>query len=77
MNKQANLEQILGIVMKAGLMNLRTMELLDSVNTSTYGDPVPTNVPLGAKRGKAILISGHDLKDLELILKQHERPVYI
>ncbi len=63
--------------MKAGLMNHRTIELLNTVNTSIYGDPVPTNVPLGAKRGKAILISGHDLKVLELILKQRERPVYI
>ena len=46
------------------------MELLDAANTGTYGHPVPTKVPLGAKKGKAILVSGHDLKDLELILKQ-------
>jgi hydroxylamine reductase len=48
------------------------MELLDAGNTGTYGHPVPTAVPLGAKKGKAILVSGHDLKDLELILKQSE-----
>ena len=41
-------------------------------NTGTYGHPVPTKVPLGAKKGKAILISGHDLKDLEELLKQTE-----
>ncbi len=59
-----------GIVLKTGEINLRTMELLDAGNTGTYGHPVPTKVPLGAKKGKAILVSGHDLKDLEEILKQ-------
>ena len=46
------------------------MELLDAGNTGTYGHPTPTKVPLGAKKGKAILVSGHDLKDLEELLKQ-------
>ncbi len=41
-------------------------------NTGAYGHPVPTKVPLGAKKGKAILVSGHDLKDLEELLKQTE-----
>ncbi|MDH5298787.1 MAG: hydroxylamine reductase, partial [Desulfobulbaceae bacterium] len=58
--------------MKCGEMNLRAMELLDAGNTGAYGHPVPTEVPLGAKAGKAILVSGHDLKDLEMILKQTE-----
>ena len=48
------------------------MELLDAGNTETYGHPVPTKVPLGHKKGKAILVSGHDLIDLEHILKQTE-----
>ncbi|MCG2720829.1 MAG: hydroxylamine reductase, partial [Thermodesulfovibrionales bacterium] len=48
------------------------MELLDAGNTGTYGHPVPTGVPLGVKKGKAILVSGHDLRDLEEILKQTE-----
>jgi hydroxylamine reductase len=56
--------------MKCGEVNLKTMELLDAGNTGTYGHPVPTKVPLGVKKGKAILVSGHDLKDLEEILKQ-------
>ncbi len=43
---------------------------MDAGNTGTYGHPVPTEVPLGAKAGKAILVSGHDLKDLDTILKQ-------
>ncbi len=63
---------MLGLVLKCGEMNLRTMELLDAANTGAYGHPVPTKVPLGAKKGKAILISGHDLKDLEALLKQTE-----
>lgn len=61
-----------GLVLKCGEVNLRTMELLDAGNTTAYGHPVPTKVPLGAKKGKAILISGHDLKDLADLLKQTE-----
>jgi len=60
------------LVMKCGETNLKAMELLDHANTETYGHPVPTAVPLGTKQGKAILVSGHDLKDLETILKQTE-----
>jgi hydroxylamine reductase len=65
-------DEFLGLVLKCGEINLKAMELLDAANTETYGHPVPTAVPLGAKKGKAILISGHDLKDLEEILKQTE-----
>lgn len=54
------------LVMRAGKANLRAMELLDAANTTTYGHPVPTSVPLGHRKGKAILVSGHDLRDLEL-----------
>lgn len=78
LNKRAKLEEFIGLVMKAGQMNLRTMELLDVANTSAYGDPLPTKVPLGVKRGKAILVSGHDLKDLELILEQsQDKGIYV
>ena len=58
------------LVLKCGEVNLRVMELLDAAHTGRYGHPVPTRVPLGAKKGKAILVSGHDLHDLENILKQ-------
>ena len=61
-----------GLVLKCGGVNLRAMELLDAGNTGNYGHPVPTPVPLGHKQGKAILISGHDLVDLESLLKQTE-----
>ena len=66
------LEQLVGITLKCGEINLKAMELLDAGNTETYGHPVPTEVPLGAKAGKAIAVTGHDLKDLELLLKQTE-----
>ncbi|MGA6924571.1 MAG: hydroxylamine reductase [Desulfosarcina sp.] len=62
----------IGLALKCGEVNLRAMELLDAGNTGAYGHPVPTAVPLGPKKGKAILVSGHDLKDLEEILKQTE-----
>jgi len=70
--KDISLDEALGLVLKCGEINLRTMELLDAGNTGTYGHPVPTKVPLGAKKGKAILVSGHDLKDLAALLKQTE-----
>jgi hydroxylamine reductase len=65
-------DDLVGLALKCGEVNLRAMELLDAGNTGTYGHPVPTKVPLGAKQGKAILVSGHDLKDLDDILKQTE-----
>jgi hydroxylamine reductase len=70
LNKALTLNDWVGLVLKCGEINLRTMELLDAGNTGTYGHPVPTVVPLGAKKGKAVLVSGHDLKDMEEILKQ-------
>jgi hydroxylamine reductase len=71
-NKDLTLDDWVGLVLKCGEINLITMELLDTAHTGTYGHPVPTKVPLGAKQGKAILVSGHDLKDMEEVLKQTE-----
>lgn len=62
----------LELVLECGKANLKAMELLDKGNTEHFGDPVPTAFPLGHKKGKAILISGHDLLDLEALLKQTE-----
>ena len=70
LNPHLDAEELTKLVLKCGEINLRTMELLDVSNTGAYGHPVPTSVPLGAKKGKAILVSGHDLKDLEEVLKQ-------
>ncbi|MBT9171660.1 MAG: Hydroxylamine reductase [Syntrophomonadaceae bacterium] len=68
--KNLSLNDWLALVLKCGETNLRAMELLDAANTGTYGHPVPTEVPLGHRQGKCILISGHDLKDLGLLLEQ-------
>lgn len=57
-------------VLKTGKVGLKAMELLDKANTSHYGDPEPTMVNIGVKPGPAILISGHDLRDLEELLDQ-------
>ncbi len=63
-------DDLVALVLECGKTNLRAMELLDAANTGAYGHPVPTKVPLGVKEGKALLVSGHDLKDLEVILQQ-------
>ena len=65
LNKELTLDDWVKLVLKCGEINLKTMEILDAANTGAYGQPVPTKVPLGAKKGKAILVSGHDLKDME------------
>lgn len=69
LDKSLAVEDFLGLALKCGEINIRAMELLDAGNTETYGHPVPTKVPLGHKKGKAILVSGHDLIDLEHLLK--------
>ncbi len=72
LNRDLTLEDWVGLALKTGEVNLKAMELLDAAHTETYGHPVPTRVPLGAKKGKAIAVSGHDLKDLEELLRQTE-----
>lgn len=67
-----NIEQLLPLVQKVGEINLKCMALLDRANTETYGNPAPTTVPLTVEEGPFIVITGHDLKDLELLLKQTE-----
>jgi len=63
---------LLGYCLRCGEVNLGVMELLDGAHTSTYGHPVPTPVRIEPLKGKAILVSGHDLKDLEKLLIQTE-----
>ena len=76
--KDRSVGELLQLVLKCGEVNLRAMELLDAGNTGIYGHPVPTQVPLGRKKGKAILVSGHDLKYLEAVLKQTEgKGIYV
>lgn len=65
-----SVEQLLPVVLEVGEINLKCMELLDRANTSTYGTPVPTAVPLTIEKGPFIVISGHDLYDLKQLLEQ-------
>ncbi|MDP2864906.1 MAG: hydroxylamine reductase, partial [Elusimicrobiota bacterium] len=65
-------DELVGYNMKCGEVNLRVMELLDKANTDAYGHPVPTKVRVNPVKGKALLVSGHDLKDLYEILEQTE-----
>jgi len=63
---------LFGLCMRCGEINLTVMELLDRAHTETYGHPTPTPVRIEPLKGKAILVSGHDLKDLENLLRQTE-----
>ncbi len=71
-DKTSDLKTWVDRALETGRINLLTMEALDRANTSAFGHPQPTKVSLGAKKGKAILVSGHDLKDLYELLKQTE-----
>lgn len=68
--KDWGMDKLLPIVLEVGKVNLRCMELLDQANTTTYGTPVPTTVPLTIEKGPFIIFTGHDLKDLQLLLEQ-------
>jgi hydroxylamine reductase len=63
---------LVSLNMEFGMINLKCLELLDKAHTDHFGHPVPTGVSLGAKKGPAILVSGHDLLDLEQLLQQTE-----
>ena len=78
LDKSLGIKDFLDLALKCGEINIRTMELLDAGHTETYGHPSPTQVPLGHTKGKAILVSGHDLKDLEKLLKQSKgKGIYV
>lgn len=65
-------EDLVELAMELGKVNLKCMEVLDRAHTERFGSPVPTEVFLGVKKGPAILVSGHDLLDLEQLLEQTE-----
>ncbi len=70
--KNLPVDAMIALVMKAGEMAVATMALLDEANTTTYGHPEITQVNIGVGKNPGILISGHDLKDMEELLKQTE-----
>lgn len=72
LTKETAADELIALTMKAGEMGVKAMALLDKANTSTYGHPEITKVNIGVRNNPAILISGHDLKDMEELLKQTE-----
>ncbi len=70
--QELSLQEWLDLTMECGHANLRAMEILEKGNTDHFGHPEPTQVALGHKKGKAIVISGHDLLDLYHLLQQTE-----
>ncbi len=68
----ADVGELTARALKVGELNLKVMELLDRANTGAYGHPEPTTVRVTPVKGKCIAVSGHDLKDLEELLKQTE-----
>jgi hydroxylamine reductase len=70
--RDVGVSELLGMNLKCGEVSVKVLALLDAANTGAYGHPVPTPVPMGHVPGKCILVSGHDLLDLEALLKQTE-----
>jgi hydroxylamine reductase len=71
--KELSVDQMTALVLKAGETAVTTMALLDQAHTANYGHPELTEVNLGVRKNPGILISGHDLKDMEELLKQTEK----
>lgn len=69
-NDELTVKELLDLNMELGMINFRCMEILDEANTETYGHPKPTYVPITKKKGPFIIVSGHDLKDLKMLLEQ-------
>lgn len=72
MNNNLSADELVALTLKTGEYGVKVMALLDTANTSTYGNPEITKVNIGVRNNPAILISGHDLKDMEELLKQTE-----
>ena len=71
-NDNLSVDELTGLVLETGENGVKVMALLDKANTSAYGNPEITKVNIGVRNNPAILISGHDLKDMEELLKQTE-----
>ncbi|MVX62121.1 hydroxylamine reductase [Clostridium chromiireducens] len=66
------LEDLIKLAMETGTMSVKIMEVLDTANNTTYSSPSPTKVNVNVKKGPFIVVSGHDLRDLEMLLEQTE-----
>ena len=71
-SKNLSINELTSLVLKTGEINLKCMELLDKANRETYGNPIPTKVTTNIDKGPFIVVTGHDLHDLALLLKQTE-----
>ncbi len=69
-SKELSADELLKLVLKTGEINLKCMELLDKANTQTYGIPSPQKVTTNIEKGPFIIVTGHDLRDLSLLLEQ-------
>ena len=69
-SKDLSADELLNLVLKTGEINLKCMELLDKANTETYGTPAPRKVTTNIEKGPFIIVTGHDLRDLSLLLEQ-------
>ncbi|NRY63990.1 hydroxylamine reductase [Clostridium beijerinckii] len=67
-----NLEDLIKLAMETGTMSVKIMEVLDTANNTTYSSPSPTKVNVNIRKGPFIVVSGHDLRDLEMLLEQTE-----
>jgi hydroxylamine reductase len=72
LDEQLSADELIALVLECGQHGVEVMALLDKANTSSYGNPEITRVNIGVRNNPAILISGHDLRDLEELLKQSE-----
>ena len=68
--RDLSIDDLFNLVLKTGEINLKCMELLDRANTQTYGNPQPKKVTTNIEKGPFIIVTGHDLKDLKLLLEQ-------
>ena len=69
-NREHSVEEWIELIMEFGRINFQCMELLDHANTSSFGTPTPVKVQTDIKKGPFIVVTGHDLKDLQLLLEQ-------
>ena len=70
MDDSLSVDDLVALTLETGKFGVQGMALLDTANTSTYGNPEITEVNIGVGKNPGILISGHDLKDLEMLLEQ-------
>lgn len=70
--KELAIPELLDLVLETGRVTILSMALIDRANTATYGEPEPTRIPLGVRGNPGILVSGHDLRDIQEILEQTE-----